>query len=262
VANPPPRSGPNRASAFDPRQAEAPKSLGEAARYNEELGREASALEEGLELLRARYDQWFLGLERREPAREREEMRRQVARLKGVFTRNTGLRFRIQSLHARFISYERMWQRCARQKEEGTYRPDVLRARRAAERAAAAAAAAEAADGAKTGATPAGVAPLQVAAPVACATPPPAELRAVNAAPPSLTQVPGMSEVQLRALHADLVAAKRQCNEDASRLTADALARTLARQVPDLLAKTQASRVEFRVVVKDGKAILKAVPKA
>ena len=141
MALPPPRAGqPRAASAFDPVQPEAPQSIGDAVRHNEELSRETGALEEALELLKVRYEQWFMGLERREPTREREETKRAVARLKTTFTRNTGLRFRIQSLHARFISYERMWQRCAREKEEGTYRRDVLRARRAAERAAKAAA--------------------------------------------------------------------------------------------------------------------------
>jgi hypothetical protein len=259
VATPPQRSGPGRASAFDPRQPEAPRSIGEAARYNEELGREVGAMEEGLELLRARYDQWFLGLERREPAREREEARRQVARLKGAFTRNTGLRFRIQSLNARFISYERMWQRCARQKEEGTYRPDVLRARRAAERAAAEAVKAAGATTAPPAAAKPAAPPPPTPAPAAAAAPAPA---AKPAAAPAVTPVPGMSDAQLRALHAEFSDAKRRCNEDPSRLTVDALARSLAKQVPELLAKTRATGVEFRVVVRDGKPILKAVPKA
>ena len=53
-----------------------------------------------------------------------------------AFTRNAGLRFRIQSLHARYLSYERMWLRSAREKEDGTYRRDLFKARLHAKEAA------------------------------------------------------------------------------------------------------------------------------
>jgi hypothetical protein len=74
--------------------------------------------------------------------------------------------------------------------------------------------------------------------------------------------VPGVSDAQLRALHAEYVEAKRRCNEDASRFTLDALARSLARQVPDLLTRFQARSVEFRVTIQGGRTVLKAVPRA
>jgi hypothetical protein len=242
-------------------QPEAPQSIGDAVRHNEELSRETGALEEALELLKVRYEQWFMGLERREPAREREEAKRAVARLKTTFTRNTGLRFRIQSLHARFISYERMWQRSAREKEEGTYRRDVLRARRSAERAAKAAAASAPAQ-ANPATAPSTASQAAVASPPG-ANPSTAPVRAAPAprAEPPPPPVPGMSEAQHRELHAAYVAAKRSCNEDTSRFTVDALARSLAKQVPDLLSRFQAQSVDFRVAVKDGKTILKAVPR-
>jgi hypothetical protein len=70
-----------------------------------------------------------------------------------------------------------------------------------------------------------------------------------------------MTEDQLRALHADYVDARRACNEDTSRFTVDALARSLSKQVPELLARFGARTVEFRVTVKDGKTVLKAVPR-
>jgi hypothetical protein len=239
-----------------------PRALEEAQRQdrhrNEALADTCGSVEEDLEALKARFEMYFLGIERREPAREREEMKRRVAKLKGEFTRNTGLRFRIQTLHARFLSYERMWLRSAREKEEGTYRRDLLRARRHAARQeekrrrdeAAAAAAGHAKQPAA--ASPAADAP---SAPPPAPTPPVAP----PAAPaPRPAEIP---EAQLRALFAAYVDAKRRCNEDVSRLTYEALARTVAKQVPELLAKHNATRVEFRVVVKDGRAVLKAVPR-
>jgi hypothetical protein len=221
------------------------------SRKREELADEAQKLEEELEALRARYDQYFLGLERREPVHAREEMRKKVLRLKGAFTRNAGLRFRIQSLHARYLSYERLWLRSGREKEEGTYRRDLFKARlhaRAQEEAERTAA----------------VKPPVAAEPSASAeSSAAAEPSAAAVAPPTVQAPapPDQDEARLRAVYEAYVAAKRQCNEDVSRLTFEALARTVAKQVPELIAKYKARSVDFRVEVKDGKAVLKAIPR-
>src|SRR5512147_536129 len=99
----------------------------------DQLADECRVLEEDLERLKARYEMWFLGVEKREPNRDRDEIKRRVERIKSAFTRNTGLKFRLQTLAARFLSYERMWLRSAREKEEGTYRRDLFKARRHAQ---------------------------------------------------------------------------------------------------------------------------------
>jgi hypothetical protein len=65
----------------------------------------------------------------------------------------------------------------------------------------------------------------------------------------------------VRELLAAYIDAKRRCREDVSKVTYEALARTVAKQVPDLMTRYGARAVEFKVVVKDGKALLKAVPK-
>jgi len=109
--------------------AAAEDAIAKSRRERDELEAEVQAIEEGVEELKAKYDQYFLGVERREPNRWRDELKKKVLRVKEAFTRNTGLKFRIQSLHARFISYERLWLRSAREKEEGTYRRDLFKAR-------------------------------------------------------------------------------------------------------------------------------------
>jgi hypothetical protein len=65
----------------------------------------------------------------------------------------------------------------------------------------------------------------------------------------------------MRALYDSYVAAKRSCNEDTSRLTYEAVASTVSRQLPELMNRFKAKSVEFKVEVKDGKAVLKAIPK-
>jgi len=218
--------------------------LARARREKDELQGEVQTLEEELEALKARYEQYFLGIERREPLRWREELKKKVLRVKGAFTRNAALRFRIQSLHARFLSYERLWMRSAREREEGTYRRDLFKARLHARGQAG-----EAAPDAEAEPAPSAKVPA----------PPPA-----SKSPPAVTPKPApgpVGEEQLRALYDAFVAAKKQCNEDVSRLSYDAVAKSVSKQVPELMAKYKAKSVEFKVEVKDGRAVLKAIPK-
>ncbi|ATB44821.1 MXAN_5187 C-terminal domain-containing protein [Corallococcus macrosporus] len=79
--------------------------------------------------------------------------------------------------------------------------------------------------------------------------------------PPVASGSGGMSDDKLRAVYDAYVTAKRRCQEDTSKLSYDAVAATLRKQVPELLKQHNAKAVEFKVVIKDGKASLKAVPK-
>jgi hypothetical protein len=70
-----------------------------------------------------------------------------------------------------------------------------------------------------------------------------------------------LSDARMRAVYDAYVSAKRQGGEDTSKMSYESVAQSLRKQVPEILAKTKAKSVEFKVVVKDGKAQLKAVPK-
>lgn len=207
--------------------------LAKSRREKDELEGECQKLEEELEELKARYEQYFLGVERKEPVRWREEMRKRVLRVKEAFTRNTGLRFRLQSLHARYLSYERLWLKSAREKEEGTYRRDLLKARLRSHRG-----------------EPAPAPPEKAAA-----------AKAAGAATPPAAAPEAMGAAQMRALYNAYVAAKKSCNEDVSRLTYDAVANSVSKQIPQIMTRFKAKSVEFKVEVKNGKAVLKAIPK-
>jgi hypothetical protein len=267
-----------------PKPPAKPGLAGPPGANNEELEGEAQTVEEELEALKARYDQYFLGIERREPNRWRDEVKKKVMRLKGAFTRNSGLKFKIQSLHARYLSYERLWMRSAREKEEGTYRRDLFKARlRQREESGASGADEEAgappaagspsvkpaapgkaaatmdADGKRAREAPAPAAPA-----AASAAPPPLPVKAPPSARPPAQSPPaaaGMGETQMRALYNAYLAAKMTCREDVSKLTYEAVARTVSKQIPELMARYKAKSVEFKVEVKGGKAVLKAVPK-
>ena len=249
------------------------------------LADDCAALEAEVEELKVKYEMYFLGVERNEPNRTRDDLKKKVLRLKERFTRNAGVRFRVQSLHARFISYERLWMRSAREKEEGTYRRDLFKARLHAQQRANGPAGvkgkkeilrhsqAEDVDlsdfgaeeapprAAKPAAAPAPVAarPAAVAPAPRPATPAPPPPRPAAPAP---RPAPAAIDPATRALYDAYVAARKSCNQDVTGITPEAIAHTIAKQTPAILKTHKASRVEFKVEVKDGKAVLKAVPKS
>ena len=99
------------------------------------------------------------------------------------------------------------------------------------------------------------------------AVPVPAVLSPVAAAPrptaapmPASGAVPGMNETELRALHKKYVDA-RTASGDAAPVRYESLVASLAKQVPKLLEQPGVRSVTFDVSVKDGKAVLKAIPK-
>lgn len=267
MALPPPRP-PQRGGVAKPPPA-SEDALAKAKREKDELAGECQALEDELEELKAKYEQYFLGVERKEPARRREELRKRVLRVKEAFTRNTGLKFRLQSLHARYLSYERLWMRSVREREEGTYRRDLFKARLHAhedepappppQKPAAAKAVQEPkpAQAAKPGASVKPAAPASTSAAAVA----PAAQRPAPRSPPGTPAPGGMKEAEMRALYNAYVSAKKKCNEDVSRLSYDAVAKTVSKQIPELMTRYKAKSVEFKVEVKDGKAVLKATPK-
>lgn len=259
-------------------------SSGRQRSAGDELADACTALEAEVEELKVKYEMYFLGVELREPAKWREEVKKKVLRLKETFTRNTGLRFRLQSLHARFISYERLWLRSAREREEGTYRRDLFKARlHGRAKAAPAAAAAKGAprppgphDGedvdlsdfgdeappAKAPAASPGPAAARAAVPApATAAPPRPAAPDRSPAPPPAAPGARLADAQMRELYDAYVTAKRRCNEDTSKLTFDAVARSVSKQIPEIMKQHKATSVEFKVVIKDGKARLTAVPR-
>jgi hypothetical protein len=88
-----------------------------------------------LSRLKFLYDQWFQGIERIEPLIPRKQFDRALHLLQKEQPRNTSLRFRFHTLIQRYTTLQTYWRRVARQIEEGTYRRDLLRARRRREAA-------------------------------------------------------------------------------------------------------------------------------
>jgi len=87
-----------------------------------------------------------------------------------------------------------------------------------------------------------------------------------RASGPSKPAVPvgsdgGLNDQKIKAIYDAYVMAKKRCGEDTSKLSLDSVASTLKSQVPSLMKQHNAKSVEFKVVIKDGKAVLRALPK-
>ena len=224
-----------------------------------QVSQEVDAVEAALHALRGQYEQFFLGMEKRPPARAHEAFRKRLAALKTVPSRNASISFRVQSLQASTATYERLWARTVQEIEDGTYRRDIFKARLRRKNPSPEQPAPAQAEGADDAASPA-----RGASTTTVPTAPPDAPRPAGAPTIHIAGTPPpepLSENRLRSVYRAYVEAKRRCNEDTTRLSFDAVAASLKRQVPELLERHKARDVEYRVFVKDGKAILRAVPK-
>ncbi|MDQ3264847.1 MAG: hypothetical protein M3Y59_14460, partial [Myxococcota bacterium] len=89
----------------------------------------------------------------------------------------------------------------------------------------------------------------------------PAAARPAGGPPPPPGGAPALSDTKLRAVFDAYVTAKKHCQEDTSKLSYEQVAANLRKQVPELMKKSGAASVEFKIVIKDGKAVLRAIPK-
>ena len=87
-------------------------------------------LEKTLERVRASYEAYFLGTERRAPELARQQLHHRLLEFQSTPIVNTALRFRFQNLMQRFTQLAGHWNRTMREIEAGTYRRDVLKAAR------------------------------------------------------------------------------------------------------------------------------------
>ncbi|GMR04853.1 MAG: hypothetical protein BMS9Abin23_0767 [Thermodesulfobacteriota bacterium] len=78
-------------------------------------------LDRNLTRLKIEYEQYFMGILKREPLKLREDVEMTVRQFTYKKITNTALQFKFNSLVARFNSYRQYWTRTLRAIEEGTY---------------------------------------------------------------------------------------------------------------------------------------------
>ena len=280
-----------------------------------------------LSKLRSLYDQWFSGIERIEPQPQRDAFEKLMKTLQRQCPNNTAARFRHQQLVQRYLTYSTYWQRVARQIEEGTFKRDVVKARKkrsAREDSARSlrksqdleldlemeldmdaileSAAAHAPpppapiNAGKPPPTPSAKSKNKPAAPPitrahkqtqrdhpqptldgpksAGENPPaaprfrqPAAKDAKSKDKSSAARTPAgahagqMSEQQLRDIYDRYVAARAKNNERTDNVKIGTIAKNLQGMMPKLTQKHKGKRIDFEVVLRDGKVALKPVAK-
>lgn len=238
-------------------------------------------IEKRLDDLRRRFDMYFLGSpEQRMPPTSNQaqlggELRRR--REEDIRTWNTQDKFRFNQLFARFVSLDRMWARTLKQIEDGTHKRDKFKVQqmKAKEQQQQQQQPADT----QVGKRPDSLDGMDVDVgsfdddvinsqsgqrPVNEKSVP----RPVTVSPPSRVPAPvntgggggGMSDQRLQQLYDVYMKAKQRTGEQSS-LTVDALKKQIEKQIPAIKAKHKCENVDFKVVLKDGKAMLKAVPK-
>jgi len=200
-------------------------------------------LNEEIDRLRVRYEQYFLGLERRAPSQAQAQLRSQLMELKRTPIGNTAIKFKLNTLWSRYLTFERMWQRTCTEIEEGRYHRDVYKARMREQARKEREAQEKAEDSREEG------------------KPSAASLAAAQQADAQARRPAGISDDRVEKLYKTLVMAKKKCNEDPGKLSMDAVRKTLNKQLPELMKKSGGKQVDFKVVIKDGKAKLKPVLK-
>lgn len=191
-------------------------------------------LEQKMFLLKMNYEKYFAGIDRMEPYRDREEIRRTVRELVEQQIKNPTQQFKLQGLKARFQTFELYWTRNLKMMEAGTHPKMRFRADTKVAQAAAIAAAAG---------TPS-------------SDPKIAEQEEV------LRERALRMEREERAyklVYDKYMDARRQCGQSAD-IGFDAVREALNKQVRLIKSTYNVESVKFRVVVEDGKAKVKAVP--
>ena len=258
------------------------------------LDQEATVTEFEHKLSRVRvlYEQYFLGIEKREPTIPLKDVVRLMRDLDKERINNTRLRYRYRSLVARFNTYRTYWFRTMRAINAGTYHRDVARLRRKM-----------ASEGINVAMPTSGrmksprevekavteayrkhkeqegqepkkrkhrKSPMNIRGKAAEEIRQDVETGYKDAATSEFKPVPpaqpaglpsGFSEDKMRSLYRRFVKAKKMCGEDPRQVRYESLVKTVATQTPKVQAVHQGREVDFDVVIRKGRVVLQAKPK-
>lgn len=181
-----------------------------------ELDHQLNQLEAAIARLRILYEQYFTGLLPRTPDQEHTEVKKMIKLLLKAPFKNSQRRFRLRTLVNRFQTYNTYWERCNKQKEEGTYFRDVFKA----------------------------------------------ELRERQQEElAELASKVGASNKGMEQLYSTYEKAIRKSGGDSAKLNFDSFKQSMLKTAKDLKQKHGIKKVQYKVVVKNGKVVLKASAK-
>ena len=97
-----------------------------------DIGEILDDLHNRIERVRVLYEQYFMGIEKIEPQVARKDIARTMLVLQQQYIRNTGLRFRFNTMLQKWNIYTTHWNRILREIENGTYVRHLQKAARKA----------------------------------------------------------------------------------------------------------------------------------
>lgn len=86
-----------------------------------QVTQDLEAFQTRMKELEIRYEQYFAGVEKREPYQDRADLARQIRHYNPQLITQTDLKFRYQGLASRLASYSQYWDRILRLIDEGKY---------------------------------------------------------------------------------------------------------------------------------------------
>jgi hypothetical protein len=188
-----------------------------------------------IEKLKFEYDQYFLGFSKIPPEKLRKEIERLVRKYLSFKSPNTGFRFRAQNLVQRVTTYRQLWDRTLQQIEDGTYRRDVARSKLHDK--------------------------FRSEAPGAAPEPGHHAHDEVIEDAEMFEEEDQAPKPKWSGVFDQYLKARTETREGIVGLSYDKLHDVLEKQAAQIKAKFNAKDVDFRVVIEDGKARLKATPK-
>jgi hypothetical protein len=192
----------------------------------EELEQELDELEINIKRLRIEYEQFFRGAMKREPSVLRGKVQKVITRFVSDPPRNPAIKFRFNSLNARYQSFRQLWGRTLREMEAGTYAPHKFRMKVNSEQV------------------------QEEAKELSSLKRQSEELEAKR------ESAPGSA---FDRLHNALVSARQKTGESTQELTREKLAQLVKKQTELIRDQRGAdAKVKFRVVIENNRAKLKA----
>ncbi len=185
------------------------------------LKEDMDELDTKLNKLKVDYDQYFMKILKKEPFQLREEVDRMILKYFGQPIQNTLLKFRYNTLTAKYTSLKHHWGRILRQIEEGTYERNI----------------------------PANDKP-------AAQKKQPVQPVQQEATPAAIS-----NNDKLAAMYQDYIEKRKQTNESVNGLTFDKFEKALSSQIEKIKTDYKCNDVEYKVSVKDGKTKIIIAPK-
>ncbi len=190
------------------------------------LSEDLDRLDTSIRQLHAKWDMFFSGAEKKPPLDLQGQLEALVKRYANAEIRNSGERFRYQSLTARYTAFNELWQKRLRAREEGKlFGMHGLRGERVAE-----------------------AAPAATARPAAAATATPEEFRVGDAQ---------RDTAAIRALYQSFVNERRRAGEGAAPAF-ESFHQLIVQQTEQIRSRKGARAVDFRLETKGGRVSLKA----